>query len=58
LITFLLGKIEAEFAYAAGERPSPARDARFHRIAADCDVLTPVDPEWAEAGWARLVEAH
>ena len=58
LIAFLLGKIEAEFALAAGARPSPARDACFHRIAADCDVLTQVDPERAEAVRARMVEAH
>ena len=58
LIAFLLSKIEAEFALAAGARPSPARDACFHRIAAYGDVLTQLDPERAEAVRARMVEAH
>jgi hypothetical protein len=58
LIAFLLGRIEAEFDLAAGARPSPARDACFHRIGAYCDVLVQVDPDAAEAVRVRMVEAH
>jgi hypothetical protein len=58
LIVFLLGRIEGEFLLAAGARPSPAREACFHRVGAYCDVLAQLDPERAEAIRARMVEVH
>jgi hypothetical protein len=58
LIDFLFGRIDAEFALAAGARPSPDRDACFQRIGAYADVLAQLDPERAAAVLRRVIEAY
>ena len=58
LLDFLRGKIEEEFDLARTIRPSPTREACFHRIAAYCDVLGVLDPDKAQAIRSRAIEEH